>query len=68
MAEKPDILIYNEPPKPTPENPKPEWVKVGTGWVHKDGKGFNVSMDDGTRLVIRARDQRGNDADAHAQT
>lgn len=65
MGEKPDFIIYDEPPKATPENPKPEWVKKGAGWFHKDGKGGNIQMDDGGRYVMRARSQRAEDENAN---
>ena len=68
MGEKPDFIIYDEPPKATPENPKPAWVKKGAGWFHKDANGGNIQMDDGTRYVMRARSQRADDADANPQT
>lgn len=67
MADKPHYLIYDEPPKPTPENPKPAWIKKGAAWFHKDGKGGNILMDDGTRYVMRSRQGRGGNADADPQ-
>lgn len=67
MGEKPDFIIYDEPPKATAENPKPEWVKKGAGWLHKDGEGGNVLMDDGTRYIMRTIKKRGQDDDAHAE-
>lgn len=68
MSDKPDFIIYDEPPKATPENPKPEWVKKGAGWLHKDDKGGNVLMDDGTRYIMRLRNRREGEADAHENT
>ena len=35
------------------EGDKAFWTKVGAAWPHKDGKGFNVSLDGD--LVIRER-------------
>lgn len=66
MAEKPDFIIYDEPAKPTAENPKSEWVKKGAGWFHKDTNGANVLMDDGTRYIMRALSKRAEDANADA--
>jgi hypothetical protein len=41
------------------------WTPVGSAWLHKDGKGFNVVLDalpvDG-RLVIRAVSDKGEAA------
>jgi hypothetical protein len=38
------------------------WTRIGSAWLHKDGKGFNVQLDalpvDG-RLVVRAISAKG---------
>ena len=65
-GEKPDFIIYDEPPKPTPENPKPKWEKRGAGWPHKDGSGGNILMDDGKRYVMRTRSRANADAQPQA--
>jgi len=34
------------------------WTKVGSAWLHKDGKGFNVQLDAvpvNGRLVVRVK-------------
>jgi len=64
---QPDFIIYDEPPKATADNPKPDWTKKGAGWFHKDNNGANVLMDDGTRYVMRALSKRADDADANPQ-
>jgi hypothetical protein len=36
------------------------WNKVGSAWLHKDGKGFNVQLESlpvNGRLVIRVNDK-----------
>ena len=42
------------------------WTRIGSAWLHKDGKGFNVQLDalpvDG-RLVIRAVSAKGETVD-----
>ncbi len=42
------------------EGDKAFWNKVGAAWPHKDGKGFNVSLDGD--LVIRERKPKEADA------
>jgi hypothetical protein len=42
------------------------WTRIGSAWLHKDGKGFNVQLDalpvDG-RLVVRAITAKGETVD-----
>jgi hypothetical protein len=42
------------------------WTRIGSAWLHKDGKGFNVQLDalpvDG-RLVVRAITPKGETID-----
>jgi hypothetical protein len=42
------------------------WTRIGSAWLHKDGKGFNIQLDalpvDG-RLVIRAVTAKGETVD-----
>jgi hypothetical protein len=67
MAEgnKPDATAYTVREFTTsPEGGKSEkramWNKVGSAWLHKDGKGFNVQLESlpvNGRLVIRVNDK-----------
>lgn len=49
----------------TGEGDKAYWNTIGAAWIHKDGKGMNLSLDymplksDG-RLVIRIRNDKTN--------
>jgi hypothetical protein len=38
------------------ENEDPFWLKIGAAWLHKDGKGFNITLSAlpvDNRLVLR---------------
>lgn len=36
------------------EGSKSVWTAVGSAFLHKDGKGLNVVLDSGQRIVLRA--------------
>lgn len=62
---KPDARAYTVREGSSKGN-KGFWTRVGSAWLHKDGKGFNVQLDalpvDG-RLVLRAMSDKGETVD-----
>ena len=41
------------------------WTKIGAAWPHRDGKGFNISIETiplNGRLVLREREEREQEA------
>ena len=45
---------------------KPFWMRVGSAWLHKDGKGFNVQLEAlpvGGKLIVRVPGEKGETVD-----
>lgn len=43
-----------------------EWLKIGAGWLHRDGKGFDVQLDAlpvSGRVVLRFNEPQPKKAD-----
>ncbi|MCU7805676.1 MAG: hypothetical protein KZQ96_21020 [Candidatus Thiodiazotropha sp. (ex Lucinoma borealis)] len=67
-AKKPDFIAYNVKDS---KDGKGYWNKIGTAWQHRDGQGYDISLDslpvDGRVTLRELREERMQSYDEQRQ-
>ena len=58
------VVEDREEGEPVDENDKPFWTRVGSAWMHKDGKGLNIVLASGIAVSRRVVLREYNESDA----